>query len=246
MKPTLVLVPCLLCDDAVWKAQCRELGRQAETQIALHDPLDSLGALADAIVARAPPRFAIAGHSMGGRIALEVARRVPERLLGLALLDTGCEALDPGVTGQQETERRYALLAQARRDGMRAMARNWIPGMIHPSRLDDESLVQPILDMFERRTADELEVQIRALLGRPDATSVLATLTCPSLVLCGREDLASPPARHAEMAEKLGRAGLCVVPECGHMSTLERPEAVSRAMSTWLETIGSLQGRPGL
>lgn len=237
MKQPLILVPCLLCDEVIWRIPCRELGGIAEAQIALHDSLDSLGALAEAIIARAPPRFAIAGHSMGGRIALEVARRVPHRLTGLALLDTGCEALDPGVAGQRETERRYALLALARREGMRSMARTWVQGMIHPSRLADASLVNLILDMFERRTADEFEAQIHALLRRPDATSVLSMLSCPALVLCGREDGAASPARHAEMAQRLSQATLCVVPECGHMATLEQPDAVTRAMSAWLQTI---------
>ena len=238
MKPPLILVPCLLCDEVVWAAQRAALASVAEVHVALHGAWDSLGALAEAIVARAPPRFAIAGHSMGGRIALEVARRVPERLTGVALLDTGCEALPRGEPGEREALKRHALLELARREGMRAMAGTWIQSMIHPARIADETLVNIVLDMFGRRTAEELEVQIRALLRRPDATAVLHQLTCPALVLCGREDLPSPPARHAEMAGQLARATLAVIPECGHMSPLERPQAVSEAMAGWLEAVG--------
>jgi pimeloyl-ACP methyl ester carboxylesterase len=176
---------------------------------------------------------------MGGRIALEVARRVPERLLGLALLDTGYEALAPGEAGEREAAGRYALLAMARREGMRVMARTWLQGMVYPPRLTDEELVEPILDMFERRTPDQFALQIKALLTRPDAASVLPTLQCPTLVLCGREDAWAPPSRHDAMARMIRHGTLEIIPDCGHMSTLERPQAVNQAFRRWLESIGA-------
>jgi pimeloyl-ACP methyl ester carboxylesterase len=233
----LLLVPGLLCDDAVWAPQGEALADIAAVRVANNGETDSLGALAESIIAHAPPRFALAGHSMGGRIALEVARRVPERLIGLALLDTGHEALAPGEAGKREAEGRHALLALARREGMRAMARTWVQGMVYPPRLSDEELIEPILDMFERRTPDLFAMQIRALLARPDATSVLSTLKCPTLVLCGREDAWAPPSRHDVMAKMIRHSTLEIIPDCGHMAPLERPQAVSQALRRWLESI---------
>ena len=239
MKKSLLLVPGLLCDDAVWASQTVGLADLAAVHVANNGATDSLGALAESIIAQAPPRFALAGHSMGGRIALEVARRVPERLLGLALLDTGYEALAPGQAGEREAEGRHALLALARREGMRAMARTWVQGMVHPARLTAEELVEPILDMFERRTPDLFAMQIKALLGRPDATSVLPALRCPTLVLCGCEDAWAPPSRHDAMAKMIPHSTLEIIPDCGHMAPMERPLAVNDAMRRWLQSIAA-------
>jgi len=239
VKKSLFLVPGLLCDDTVWASQAAALADIAAVHVANNGDTDSLGVLAESIIAHAPPRFALAGHSMGGRIALEVARRVPERLLGLALLDTGYEALAPGDAGEREATGRYALLAMARREGMRVMARTWLQGMVYPPRLTDEELVEPILDMFERRTPDQFALQIKALLTRPDAASVLPTLQCPTLVLCGREDAWAPPSRHDAMARMIRHGTLEIIPDCGHMSTLERPQAVNQAFRRWLESTGA-------
>jgi pimeloyl-ACP methyl ester carboxylesterase len=237
VKKSLLLVPGLLCDDAVWASQAAALADIADVRVANNGETDSLGALAESIIAHAPPRFALAGHSMGGRIALEVARRAPERLIGFALLDTGYEALAPGEAGEREAAGRHALLATARREGMRAMARTWLQGMVYAPRLTDKELVEPILDMFERRTPDLFALQIKALLGRPDATSILPTLRCPTLVLCGREDAWAPPSRHDVMAKMIRHSTLEIIPDCGHMSTLERPQAVNQAFRRWLESI---------
>jgi pimeloyl-ACP methyl ester carboxylesterase len=237
VKKSLLLVPGLLCDDAIWASQAAALADIAAVRVANNGAIDSLGALAESIIAHAPPRFALAGHSMGGRIALEVARRVPERLLGLALLDTGYEALAPGEAGERETAGRHALLAMARREGMRAMARTWLQGMVYPPRLTDVELVEPILDMFERRTPELFALQIKALLARPDATSVLPTLHCPTLVLCGREDAWAPPSRHDVMAKMIRHSTLEIIADCGHMAPMESPWAVNQAFRRWLDSI---------
>lgn len=237
MKTPLLLIPGLLCDDAVWTAQVSGLADIADVRVANNGDTDSLGALAETIIARAPPRFALAGHSMGGRIALEVVRRAPDRLSGLALLDTGYEALAPGEAGEKEAAGRHALLELARRQGMRAMARTWVQGMVYPPRLRDAELVDAILAMFERRTPDLYAKQIRALLSRSDATSVMRSIPCPTLVLCGREDAWASPARHEVMAKMIPGSTLAVIPECGHMAPMERPEAVNAAFRQWLETL---------
>ena len=240
VKKSLVLVPGLLCDQGIWSFQIDALADLAEIHVANHGEVDSLGGLAETIIREAPPRFAIAGHSMGGRVALEVARRVPERLIGFAILDTGYEAVAPGEAGEREAAGRRSMLALARRSGMGAMARNWLQGMVHPARLTDSELIEPIVEMFQRRTPDFYALQIHALLNRPDAKAVFAGIRCPSLVLCGRDDLWAPPSRHEVMAKMLRHSTFGIIPNCGHMSPVERPRAVNEAFRSW---IGSMEAR---
>ncbi len=243
MKTPLVLVPGLLCDEAVWSHQSDALADIADIRIATNGPRDSLVAMAEAIIAQAPPHFAVAGHSMGGRVALEVVRRVPERVTALALLDTGYQPLAPGEAGEREVAGRHALVEKARRHGMRAMGWEWLQGMVYPSRLCDAVLVNAILDMIGRRNPDLYAAQTRALISRPDATPVLAKIRCPTLVLCGQEDIWSPPQRHETLSDLIRGSSLTVVPYCGHMSTMEQPAAVSQALRKWL-THGSIGLEP--
>ena len=239
VRKTVILVPGLLCDEWVWHFQVAGLSDIADIQVANHDEIDSLGSLAEAIIKEAPPRFAIAGHSMGGRVALEVARRVPERLIGFSILDTGYEALAPGEAGEREVAGRRSMLALARRSGMRAMARNWLQGMVYPPRLTEAELIEPIVEMFARRTPDLYAMQIQALLSRPDAKTVFTRIRCPSLVLCGSDDTWAPPSRHEIMANMLRHSAKTfgVIPNCGHMSPLERPRAVNDAFRSWIEAM---------
>jgi pimeloyl-ACP methyl ester carboxylesterase len=193
--------------------------------------------MARTIVAGAPPRFAVAGHSMGGRVALEVFRAAPERLTGLCLMDTGIHPLPAGEAGEREAAGRYRLLDIARRVGMRPMAQAWVQGMVHPSRLGERELIDPILDMFESKSADIYAAQVRALLERPDATPLLRKIRAPTLLLCGHEDTWSPPQRHIEMRDLIAGSTFVDVPVCGHMSMMERPEAVNAALRAWLASV---------
>lgn len=239
MRKTVILVPGLLCDEWLWHFQVEALADIADVLVANHGEVDSLAALAEAIIEEAPARFAIAGHSMGGRVALEVARRVPERLLGFSILDTGYEALAPGEAGEREIAGRRSMLALARRSGMRVMARHWLQGMVYPPRLTDAGLIEPIVEMFARRTADLYALQIQALLARPDAKTVFARIRCPSLVLCGSDDTWAPPSRHELMANMLRHSASTfgVIPNCGHMSPLERPRVVNDAFRSWIQSM---------
>jgi pimeloyl-ACP methyl ester carboxylesterase len=229
----IVLLPGLVCDATVWAHASARLESHAPVSIPDYGLLDSLGAMAEQVLREAPPRFALAGHSMGGRVALEILRRAPERVTALALLDTGVAPLAAGEAGEREAAGRHELLAQAREQGMGAMAARWVQGMVWPPRLGDTALVQGVIDMFARRSADMFAAQIRALLARPDAGSLLAGIRCPTLVLCGEQDSWAPAARHRDMAEKIPGAKLVLVPECGHMCTMERPELVTSALLDW-------------
>src|SRR5580658_4463172 len=141
----LVFVPGLLCDKAVWKPQMKALKSVANIQVADHGELDSLTAMAEAILAKAPAKFAVVGHSMGGRVALEVVRRAASRVTGLALLDTGYTPLPAGEAGAKEAAGRHALLHLARSAGMRAVGERWLSiPMIHEARLKERTLVESI------------------------------------------------------------------------------------------------------
>ena len=234
MKPTLILLPGLVCDSAVWAAQVQALSPYAHCHVVDYGLLDSMGAMAQHVLDTAPAQtFALAGHSMGGRVALEVFRRAPHRVHHLALLDTGTHPLAEGDAGAKERAGRMGLLQTAERKGMRAMAELWAKPMVHPSR-HGTPVFAAVLDMLERSSAEQYAAQINALLTRPDAAPVLSTITCPTLVLTGREDLWSPPEAHERMAAAIAHAELCIVEQCGHMSTLEQPDAVNAAFMRWL------------
>ena len=150
----LVLVPGLTCDIAVWQHQIDALGSSCHIQVADHGDADSLAAMAERILAIAPRRFALAGHSMGGRVALEIVAREPGRVERLALLDTGFEGLASGEAGERERLGRNRLIDIARRQGMPAMAREWAQGMVHPDRREDAALMDEIHQMVCRATLD--------------------------------------------------------------------------------------------
>jgi pimeloyl-ACP methyl ester carboxylesterase len=231
MPATRVLLPGLLCDREVWQAQIDALG---PCHVPGYGSLDSLSAMAAHVLATAPPGpLAVAGHSMGGRIAFEMLRLAPERIARLALLDTSYHPLAEGEAGEAERAGRLALLATARRDGMAAMAREWAVGMVHPSR-HGTPLFEAIVAMLARKTPEHYAAQIEALLNRPDAGPLLPTIRCPTLLLCGRDDAWSPPARHEHMQQRIKGSRLVVIEQCGHMSTMEQPEAVSQALREWL------------
>lgn len=233
MKHTpIVFLPGLLCDAAVWAPQMAALDRSAT--VVAYGRANSLTAMAQLALQAAPPgRFALAGHSMGGRVAFELIRIAPERVERLALLDTGCHPLAEGAAGETERAGRMRLLALSRRDGMRAMAADWARGMVHASHIGSP-VFEAVLDMFERRNPDVFEAQIQALLTRPDATPQLAAIACPTLLLTGEHDAWSPPAQHQRMQQAIPGAQLVVVPQCGHMSTLEAPASVTAALAGWL------------
>jgi len=234
-REALVLLPGFLCDQSYWQDQIDALSNVAECSCAEYGMLDSLPAMAESVLRNAPERFSLAGHSMGGRIALEVYRQAPERVKRLALLNTGATPRAAGVVGEEEERGRRGLLEIAQTQGMRAMALQWIPNMVAPARRSDIALTEAITRMFERKNPQIFEAQMKALLGRPDATTLLGRISCPTLVLTGREDGWSTPAAHQQIASAVPNSRLVLVPKSGHMSTMERPAEVAEAMRSWLE-----------
>ncbi len=233
------MLPGLICDQTVWQQQIEALSDVAECSVADYESLDSIPAMAEAVLRAAPERFSIAGHSMGGRVALQVFRLAPRRVARIALLNTGYLPLAAGAAGEEETRKRGELVALAKSQGMHAMLRQWLPPMIDSRRINDTALVNAITEMMSRKTPEIFAAQVRALLSRPDASPVLEQIRCPALLLTGREDGWSTPAQHAAMfdkmpAAKIAGSQLVIVPDSGHMSMLERPAEVSAALRTWL------------
>ncbi len=230
----LVLVPGLMCDAAVWQPLYAHWPQDLTCQVIDPGARDSLQAMAQRVLEQAPERFALAGHSMGGRVALEVVRLAPRRVTALALLDTGHLPLAKGSAGAQEIAKRHALLQLARERGVRAMAAQWVQGMVHPARLPDAALIESILQMFERRTADTFAAQLQALIHRPDASDVLQSLRVPTLIACGREDSWSTVSQHEAMQRLAPQATLRVIDDAGHMVQMERPRETAAVMTQWM------------
>lgn len=234
MTVTLMLLPGLNCDAAVWAPQVDALQGAVDARIPAWGLRDSLSAMAQQVLDEAPTeRFSLAGHSMGGRVALEVMRLAPQRVERLALLSTGTHPLAQGDAGAKEKAGRMALLKIAREQGMRVMAAEWAKGMVHPDRIGSP-LFEQVLDMFDRGSADQYAAQINALLNRPDAAPLLPSIHCLTLVLTGRQDGWSGPAQHEAMAAAIPGAQLMIVEDSGHMCTLEQPQKVSAALAAWL------------
>lgn len=227
----LLLLPGLMCDDTFWQP----LADTLPCQVVDYGNADSITAMAEAVLAVAPAHFVVAGHSMGGRVALEVARLAPDRLQKIILMDTGYLARQPGAAGDTEKVGRMALLDVAQQQGVRAMAQEWVKGMVHPDRLTDALLIESILSMMSRKTADRFARQQHALLTRPDASPVLAALRIPTLLLCGRQDNWASVAQHTAMQVLAPHAQLSVIEDAGHMVLMERPEATLQILHQFLE-----------
>jgi pimeloyl-ACP methyl ester carboxylesterase len=239
--PPIVFLPGLLCDASVFTAQVEALRPYADVVVADFSRQDSLVEMARAaLTLREGPIVAI-GHSMGARAALEMVRLAPERIVRLALLDTGVHPRRDG-----EEANRQGLVDLADREGMAALAESWLPPMVHEAHTGDADLMEPLKAMVMRATPDQHRRQIRALLDRPDARPLLPAITCPTLVMVGRQDRWSPLAQHEEIAALIPNATLVVIEDSGHMAPVEQPEAVTRALLAWLGLVPAMQPRAAL
>lgn len=225
----LLLLSGLLSDAALWRAQVDGLADVAAPVVPDLSLDDSIAGMAFRALAAAPPRFAVAGLSMGGYVAMEVMRRAPGRVTKLALLDTSARMDTP-----EQAERRREAIALAEAGGFGGVADRMLPNLVHPDRLADEALVSAIRAMAGRLGKDGFLRKQRAIMGRIDSRPHLPRIACPTLVLCGREDASTPLPLHKEMAALVPGARLEVVERCGHMSAMERPAEVTAALRRWL------------
>ena len=225
----LILLPGLLCDEALWAHQTRYLAEVADVTVADLTGRDSVSELAADVLATTPPRFAVAGLSMGGYVALEIVRQAPERVVKLALLDTNARA-----DTDKQRRRRRGLMALADRGEFRGVTPRLLPMLIHPDRIGEEALTSEVMAMAERVGRDAFQRQQKLIMDRPDSRPGLSSLRLPTLVLCGRQDAISTLEMHVEMAEAIPSARLAIVEECGHLAALERPHATTALMRDWL------------
>jgi pimeloyl-ACP methyl ester carboxylesterase len=224
---TIVLIPGLMNDGAVWVRQIPFLSREGPVFVANNDGLSDLAAMADRILAATAGPLVVVGHSMGGRVAIELAVKAPERVELLVLLDTGAHPAAPA-----EAETRLKLVDLGHREGMAAVVEAWLPEMVAPDT--PMALRDEIGRMLQRCTPADFDRQQRALLSRPDRRDALAAISCPTLVVTGELDGFSPPAQHEAMAAALPRARLHIVPRAGHMLPLEAPELVTNLLLGFL------------
>ncbi len=231
MEPVpLALLPGLLCDRALWRHQIAALSDIADSHVPDFTSQDNLSAMARAVLAAMPERFALAGLSMGGYVAFEVMRQAPERVIRLALLDTQARSDPP-----EQVARRRGLIELAEKGRFKGVTPRLLPLLIHEARLTDQALTGEITAMAERIGKDAFLNQQKAILGRPDSGPTLASIACPTLVLCGRQDALTPLDRHLEMAAGILGSRQVVIEDCGHLSPLEHPQPVTLAMREWLE-----------
>ena len=220
-----VFVPGLLCTPRLYVEQMAALWPFGPVMVADHTRDDTVGGIARRVLAAAPRRFALIGLSMGGYISLEIMRQAPERVAKLALLDTSARPDTP-----EQSARRHELIAQSRSTSMSDIADAMTPVLVAPQHVGTESLRRAIRVMAEDVGAGAFERQQHAIMSRPDSLPSLAAIRCPTLVLVGEQDTLTPPERAREIAAGIARSQLVTVPDCGHVSTLESPDVVSRAL----------------
>jgi pimeloyl-ACP methyl ester carboxylesterase len=227
----IVLMPGLNCSARLYAEQIPALWRFGPVTVADHTRDDSIAAIARRILAAAPPRFALAGLSMGGYIAFEIMRQAPQRVAKLALLDTGPRAETP-----EQTQARRPRIELAKTGRFAEVADIQFPLLVHRSRHGDGALKRLVRLMAEETGPEAFLRQQHAIIGRSDSRPGLAAIACPTLVLVGDGDALTPPALAEEMAAGIPGARLVVIGACGHLSTLERPQAVKEALVEWMES----------
>lgn len=232
MSDALVLLPGLLNDAALWSRQIDGLSDLVDViQVPDLSRHETVREIAAAILAEAPERFALAGLSMGGYVALEVVRQAPGRVDRLALLDTSARA-----DSDEQRRRRTGLIQLADMGKFKGVTPRLLPLLVHPSRLGDPTVTGPIFEMAARIGRDGFIRQQKAILSRSDSLDLLPAIAVPALVACGRQDQLTPLELSEEIAAAIPGAILAVVEDCGHLPALERPAVTTGLLRRWLES----------
>jgi pimeloyl-ACP methyl ester carboxylesterase len=224
----IVLVPGLNCSARIFAAQIQPLWGFGPVTVANHLYGDSIAAMARAILEDAPPRFLLVGFSLGGYLAFEMIRRAPQRIEGLALLNTSAR---PDMPAQ--TAFRQQLMAAARDDRFHEITEEQFPRLVHASRRDDERLRRIYLTMTREMGAEAFLRHQQAIIERADSRPDLARIRCPALVLGADSDQIMPAEAAAEMAAGIAGARLVMLAECGHLAPIEKPSEVTAALVEW-------------
>ena len=224
----LLFLPGLACDARIYAPQLAAF--PDSRAIDGYGTVDSLVEMARIALDQAPESFDLLGHSMGGRVALEVFRLAPERVRRLALVSTGVHALREG-----EAAKRQALQAIGWNHGFARLIDEWLPPMVAEANRARPEIYEPLRQMNTEAGQEVFDAQIHALLNRPEAESLLPQIACPALVMTGELDSWSGPEQHRQIAAAIPNSELVIVPGAGHMIQLEAPEAVNSAIARWLQ-----------
>ncbi|MCP4327612.1 MAG: alpha/beta fold hydrolase [Alphaproteobacteria bacterium] len=230
MMQDLVLLPGLLCDARLFAAQIEALSGKARCAVPDLSPYHSITAMADAVLAAAPPRFAVAGFSMGGYVALEIMKQGPGRVSRLALLSTTTHALPAPVAKHLGD-----AIAGIRAGEFEAYIEHAYPLYVAPARIDDTALRATFVAMARDQGADAAIGEITALMSAPDHSDLPPMIACPAAVICGALDQRTPVALHRAFAAAIPGATLTIVAGAGHFTPLEKPDRVSAALASWLD-----------
>ncbi len=229
MNEALLLIPGLGCDERLYAHQLAHLGDVVELRFAGVPEAPAVAEMAGTILADAPARFALAGLSMGGYVAMEILRQAPTRVSRLALLDTKATLDPPEVTAT-----RQAAIADIEQGRLAEHIETRLQALLGPGAFADDALKQLTRDMALTVGGARYANQQRAIMGRPDSRATLAAVACPALVLCGRHDALTPPTEHEAMAAAIPGGRFAVVEDAGHLSTIEQPVAVTAMLRDWL------------
>ena len=232
MSLPVVLLPGLNCSLRLYEPQLPALWQIGSVIVADHRSDDSIAGIARRVLADAPPRFVLLGLSMGGYIAFEIMRQAPSRIAGLALLDTSAR---PETS--EQTIRRQAQIDMARSGRFDEISEQMFAVLSRPAGLGDARIRQVIRAMAADTGPAAFIRQQTAIMGRADSRPTLSTLRCPTLVVVGDEDKLTPPDLAVEIAQGIPDARLEVVAECGHLSTLDQPERVTKILGSWMRTL---------
>jgi pimeloyl-ACP methyl ester carboxylesterase len=224
----LLFLPGLACDARIYAPQLAAFPESRAVNG--YGTADTLQQMARIVLEQAPDSFDLFGHSMGGRVALEVYRLAPERVRRLALVSTGVHPLREG-----EAAKRQALQAIGWNHGFDKLIDAWLPPMVAEANRARPEIYQPLRQMNVEAGQEVFDAQIHALLSRPEIESLLPQIACPTLVMTGELDAWSSPAQHEAIAAALPHSELVIVPGAGHMIQLEAPDAVNSAIARWLE-----------
>lgn len=221
----------MLCDAELFAHQTEHLSELTDVTVGDLTRDDSIAGMARTVLGAAPEKFSLAGLSLGGIVAMEIMRREPARVERLALVDTSPL---PPRPDQLETWADFEEMTTSGRF-MEVTTERLMPALVHPDRLQAKPLTDAIERMAGNVGGDAFLRQLSAQRGRPDSREGLARIECPTVVLCGREDALCPFALHEEMAGLIRGAALVPVEGCGHLSSLERPEAVTAVLGYWIQ-----------
>lgn len=222
-----------MCNAALWSAQREALSPQYVCEVGDISAGDSIAELAEQVLDQAPEHFALAGLSMGGIVAMAMWAQQPQRIVGLALLDTNYKA--DTTERQLQRDRQVQQVASG---GLDAVLRDELkPNYMAQCHRQNVALLDEVLAMGLALGSEVFVRQSVALRERPDSAATLSAVTCPTLILCGEEDTLCPVSLHQEMAALVEGAHLEVIANCGHLSSMEQPARVTQALRTWLQRI---------